>query len=112
MKSFRLRRQLLRHYLASFRVFCARGMHVDLKAAINDLPSPELFQMELEWWKARRYPSMESELRPASPAMAIKECDTSLYPTVSVLLKIECTNQLTPCKCDEGQPHCATLTTT
>ena len=31
---------------------------------------------------------MEPELRPALPLKAIMECDTSLFPKVSVLVKI------------------------
>ena len=84
-------------------VLCARD--VDLKAAItkysDDLPSPELFQMELTRWKGR-YLSMGPELRQAPPALAIKECDTSLYPKISVLLKIACTIPVTSCECERS----------
>ena len=78
---------------------------VDLKAAItkysDDLQSPELFQMELARWKGR-YLSMGPELRPASPALAINECDASLYPNTSVLLKIACTIPVTSCECERS----------
>jgi len=81
------------------------GREVDLKAALtkysDDLPSPELFQMELQRWKAQ-HASVEPELRPASPALATKECDTSLYPNVSVLLKIACTIPVTSRECERS----------
>ena len=54
--------------------------------------------MELARWKSR-YLSMGPELRPAFPASAIKECDISLYPNISVLLKIACTILVTSCGC-------------
>ena len=53
-------------------VLCSRN--VNLNAAVNtctdDLPSPELFEMELTRWRSR-YLTMEPQLRPASPAVAI-----------------------------------------
>ena len=52
-------------------VLCSRN--VNLNAAVNtytdDLPSPELFEMELTRWISR-YLTMEPQLRPASPAVA------------------------------------------
>ena len=53
-------------------VLCSRN--VNLNAAVNtytdDLPSLELFEMELTQWRSR-YLTMEPQLRPASPAVAI-----------------------------------------
>ena len=42
---------------------------------------------------------MEPELRPASPAVAIKDCDAALFPNISILLQIACTIPVTPCEC-------------
>ncbi|KAL5502421.1 hypothetical protein EMCRGX_G009191 [Ephydatia muelleri] len=56
---------------------------VNMEAAIekynDDLPSPELISTELRRWKAR-YCEMAEELRPCTPAAAIKDCDSDLYP--------------------------------
>ena len=41
---------------------------------------------------------MEPELRPASPAMSVKECNTALYSNVSNLLKIAYTIPVTSCE--------------
>ena len=54
----------------------------------DDLPSPELISTEMKRWKAR-YSGMAAELRPSSPAAAIKECDSDLYPNVRVFLQID-----------------------
>ena len=84
-------------------VLCLKD--VELEAAVGkynaDLPSPELFEMELKRWKSR-YMSMPSDLRPASPAEAIKECDCVLFPNISVLLQIACTIPVTSCECERS----------
>lgn len=84
-------------------VLCSKD--VELDAAINkyeaDLPSPELFQMELKCWKSR-YLSMPSDLRPKSPAEAIKDCDSTSFPNISVLLQIACTIPVTSCECERS----------
>ena len=46
--------------------------------------------------------SMLSDLRPASPAEAIKECDCVLFPNISVLLQIACTILVTSCECERS----------
>ena len=84
-------------------VLCSRN--VNLNAAVNaytdDLPSPELFEMELTRWRSR-YLAMEPELRPASPAVAIKDCDAALFPNISILLQIACTIPVTSCECERS----------
>ena len=54
-------------------ILCSKEVSLEtaIKKYESDLPSPELFQMELRRWK-NRYLSMPSHLRPASPALAIK----------------------------------------
>ena len=78
---------------------------VNLEATLNtystDLPSPELFHMELERWK-NRYTSVPADLRPASPAEAIKDCDPSMFPNISILLRICCTIPVTSCECERS----------
>ena len=44
---------------------------------------------------------MAAELRPSTPAAAIKECDSDLYPNVRVLLQIACTLPVTSCECEQ-----------
>ena len=82
-------------------VLCSRN--VNLNAAVNtyadDLPSLELFEMELTRWRSRHL-AMESQLRPASPAVAIKDCDAALFPNISILLQIACTIPVTSCECE------------
>ena len=84
-------------------VLCLKD--VELEAAVGkynaDLSSPELFEMELKRWKSR-YMSMPSDLRPASPAEAIKECDCVLPPNIRVLLQIACTIPVTSCECERS----------
>lgn len=84
-------------------VLCKK--EVELEAAINtystDMPSPELFQMELKRWK-NRYTSIPTDLRPASPAEAIKDCDPAMFPNISVLLQICCTIPVTSCECERS----------
>lgn len=43
-----------------------------------------------------RYPRIEPELRPVSPALATKECEASFYPIWS---NIACTILVTSCEC-------------
>eukprot|EP00731_Ephydatia_muelleri_P018438 Em0011g478a len=78
-------------------VCCSR--EVSMERAIekykDDLPSPELTSTELRRRKAR----MSVELRPSTPAAAIKDCDSDLYPNVKVLLQIACTLPVTSCEC-------------
>lgn len=96
MNSFRLRRQFPHHYLASFHVFSAREMLISKQLLVNlNNLSPELFEKEVQRWKAR-YPRIEPELRPVSPALATKECEASFYPIWS---NIACTILVTSCEC-------------
>lgn len=84
-------------------VLCSK--EVSLAAAVNkyeaDLPSPELFQMELKRWK-NRYITMPPRQRPTSPATAIKDCDKAMFPNISVLLQIACTIPVTSCECERS----------
>ncbi|XP_035665754.1 52 kDa repressor of the inhibitor of the protein kinase-like [Branchiostoma floridae] len=66
-----------------------------------DLPSPELFPMELNRWK-KHFMSDPPEVRPASPAEAVKRCDVTMSPNVGVLLKIACTLPETSCECERS----------
>ena len=63
----------------------------------NDLPSHELMDAELGRWR-NRYMAMLPDKRPCSPAKAIKECDATDFPNISVLLTIACTIPVTSCE--------------
>ena len=77
----------------------------NLEAAIEryeaDLPSPELFQMELKRWK-NRFLTMSPNERPASPATSIKDCDQAMFPNISVFLQLACTIPMTSCECERS----------
>ena len=80
-------------------------LDVNLEEALikyrNDLPSPELMDAELRHWR-NRYMAMLPDKRPCSPAKAIKECDATDFPNISVLLTIACTMPVTSCECERS----------
>lgn len=84
-------------------ILCSKD--VDLDTAVGkysaDLPSPELFQMELKRWKSR-YTGKKAEERPSSVGEAIKECDKDMFPNIHVLLQIACTIPVTSCECERS----------
>ena len=45
---------------------------------------------------------MEPQLRPASSAVAIKDCDAALFPSIIILLQIACTIPVTSCECERS----------
>ena len=45
---------------------------------------------------------MSPQLRPASPAAAIKDCDSDSFPNISVLLQMACTIPVTSCECERS----------
>ena len=49
-----------------------------------------------------RYSNMPENLRPASPAQAIEDCDVDMFPNIFVLLKIACTFPVTSCECEHS----------
>ena len=61
-------------------IVCSKD--VDLESTVSmykeDLPSPELFEMELKCWK-HKYILKPADQRPSTPALAIKECDRDNY---------------------------------
>ena len=60
-------------------IFIMSMKEVNLEAALNanstDLPSPELFQIYVQ------YTSVSADLRPVSLTEAIKDCDPAVFPT-------------------------------
>ena len=84
-------------------ILCSKD--VDLQTAVSmyneDLPSPELFEMELKRWK-NKYTLKPADQRPSSPALAIKECDRDMFPNIYILLQITCTIPVTSCECERS----------
>lgn len=81
-------------------VMCSKDVNLDTAVSKykDDLPSPELLQMELKRWK-KWYMKMPADLRPSSPAKAIKECDRD---NIYILLQIACTLPVTLCECERS----------
>ena len=46
--------------------------------------------------------NMPPQLRPASPAAAIKDCDSDSFPNISILLQLACTLPVTSCECERS----------
>ena len=84
-------------------ILCRKN--INLETAVSkysaDLPSPELFQMELKRWK-NRYTGKKTRERPSSAGEALKECDKDMFPNIFVLLQIACTIPVTSCKCERS----------
>ena len=79
--------------------------NVDIREALDvyseDLPSPELMDMELARWKAH-YQQLPGDKRPDSVAKAIKECDPDCYPNICVLLQLACKLPVSSCQCERS----------
>ena len=84
-------------------ILCRKN--INLETAVSkysaDLPSPELFQMELKRWK-NRYTGKKTRERPSSAGEALKECDKDMFPNIFVLLQIACTIPVTSCECERS----------
>ena len=92
-------------------VLCSRNvnLNVAVKTYNDDLLSPKLFEMELTRWRSQ-YSAMEPQLRPASPAVPIKEGDAALFPNISILLQIACSIPVTSCECERSTSTLRRLT--
>ena len=84
-------------------VCCEREVNLDraIDMYTQDLPSPELFPPEFRRWKDR-YSKIPAELRPSSPAEAIKDCDADFFPNINIMLRIICTIPVTTCECERS----------
>ena len=65
----------------------------------DDLPSPELLELEIMRWKSK-YSDVPYDKLPSSPSSAIKDCDTEIYPNIRILLQLACTIPVTSCECE------------
>ena len=82
-------------------VLCSKDVNLQTAVCMysEDLPSPEVFEMELKRWK-HKYSLKPQNQRSTSPALAIKECDWDMFPNVYILLQIACTIPVTSCECE------------
>ena len=85
-------------------ILCSQS-EVDISETVqlyhDDLPSPELFDQEFSRWKDI-YMHKAARHRPTTCAMALKECDNTLFPNLSVLLWIVCTLPVTSTECERN----------
>ena len=85
-------------------IMCSQS-EVDISETVqlyrDDLPSPELFDQEFSRWKDI-YMHKAAHHRPTTCAMALKECDNTLFPNLSVLLQIVCTLTVTSSECERN----------
>ena len=79
----------------------------------NELPNPDIIDLEIRLWKTL-WSECSSEIRPTTLASAIKECNETKYPNISILvLKIGCTCPVTSSElsvvfllCEDCEPGC------
>ena len=85
-------------------ILCSQS-EVDISETVqlyhDDLPSPELFDQEFSRWQDI-YMHKAARHRPTTCAMALKECDNTLFPNLSVLLRIVCTLPVTSTECERN----------
>ncbi|XP_041362805.1 52 kDa repressor of the inhibitor of the protein kinase-like [Gigantopelta aegis] len=84
-------------------ILCENNMSIDeiLRMYNEDLPSPEVTDLELKRWKMR-YENVSPERRPSTPAAALKDCDGTHFPNIKTLLRIACTIPATSCECERS----------
>lgn len=93
-------------------VCCSRDVSFDDAVSMyeQDLPSPELFPMELRRWK-NKYMAVPASQRPTTPAKSIKDCDQDLFPNIYIFLQIACTIPVTSCECERSASALCRLNT-
>ena len=65
----------------------------------DDLPSPQLFDVELFRWR-RKWLNADQDHLPSSAAKALEECNHELFPNVRKLLPILCKLPITSAQCE------------
>ena len=77
----------------------------DIKAALdfyeNDLPSPQIVDVELLRWK-RKWCSTEDAGLPTSAVQKIAACDREFFPNIHTLIPILCTLPITSAECERS----------
>lgn len=66
----------------------------------DDLPSPQVFDVELFRWR-RKWLSADQDL-PSSAIQALEECDKEFFPNIHTLLRILCTLPITSVECERS----------
>lgn len=99
MNSFHLRRQFPHHYLASFHVFSAREMLISKQLLVNlNNLSPELFEKEVQRWKAR-YPRIDRNWGRFRLLWQQRNVKHPSIRTYAFWSNIACTILVTSCEC-------------
>ena len=82
---------------------CQKDLDISeaVKLYHDDVPSPELFDQEFARWQDM-YLHKVADKRPTTCASALKECDSHLFPNISVLLQIVCTLPVTSSECERN----------
>jgi len=66
----------------------------------DDLPSPQVFYVELFRWR-RKWLNADQDL-PSSAVQALEECNHKFFPNVHKLLRILCTLPITSAECERS----------
>ena len=67
----------------------------------DDLPSPQVFDVELFRWR-RKWLNADRDHLPISAAQALEECNHEFFPNVHKLLRILCTLPVTSAECERS----------
>jgi len=71
-----------------------------LQYCADDLPSPQVFDVELFRWR-RKWLNADQDL-PSSAVQALEECNHEFFPNVHKLLRILCTLPITSAECERS----------
>jgi len=71
-----------------------------LRYYADDLPSPQVFDVELSRWR-RKWLNADQDL-PSSAVQTLEECNHQFFPNVHKLLRILCTLPITSEKCERS----------
>ena len=75
----------------------------DIEAALefyeNDLPSPQVVDVELLRWKRKWFSTEDADL-PTSAVQTLAACDREFFPNIHTLIRILCTLPITSAECE------------
>ena len=77
----------------------------DIEAALefyeNDLPSPDVVDVELLRWKRKWYSTEDADLS-TSAVQTLAGCDREFFPNIHTLIRILCTLAITSAECERS----------
>ena len=77
----------------------------DIEASLefyeNDLPSPQVVDVELLRWKRKWFSTEDADL-PTSAAQTLTACDREFFPNIHTLIRILCTLPITSAECERS----------